>query len=299
MTKNYIMLTPAKNEENKLPKLVKAMVNQKLKPVKWLIVNDKSSDGTLDILKKLKSNYAWIDYICVNNNKYVDMHHKRIGYICKIGFERLISLTNQQNIEFDYLGKVDSDMDFPTNYFSKLVENLESNPEIGWIGGEMKIKDQLNNVQNESNFSNNNSTRGTGILIRKKAFQDIGGWPIDDDFAAKILLREKGWKLKRIDGLIYWQTRKTGAKETIKKGYISRGERAYYSYTNLLSLFMNIFSCFFHDKKKVQKAFYFLLGYFSAFVNRKERIDNEIVKKHNGSYKLFIHRLIKSIRQNK
>lgn len=298
MISDYVLVTPAKDEEKTLPSLIKSISKQDLKPKKWLIVNDNSSDRTLAIIKKTSQYYEWIEHITIRNNKYEDLTHKRIGYVCKIGFEKLISMCNQENIEFDYIGKVDSDMLFPTYYFRKLVENLDRNSEIGLIGGNLKIRDESGNIHTESNSlkkTSNCTTRGTGILLRKKAFKGIGGWPLDDDFAVKIMIKENNWEIQSIEDLVYWQTRRTGEKKSLKSGYFSRGERAYYSYVNLLSVLMNILSYFFHEEKQIQKAIYFLLGYFKAFINRIERTENELVKKHNGSYRLFFERLIKHI----
>ena len=50
---NYILVTPAKNEAKNLPSLIKAVFNQSIKPILWIIVNDGSTDKTLDWVSSL------------------------------------------------------------------------------------------------------------------------------------------------------------------------------------------------------------------------------------------------------
>ncbi|HSH65911.1 MAG TPA: glycosyltransferase family A protein, partial [Bacteroidia bacterium] len=49
---NYYVITPAKNEEKFITFTLDSMVNQLLKPVKWIIVDDGSSDRTKEIVEK-------------------------------------------------------------------------------------------------------------------------------------------------------------------------------------------------------------------------------------------------------
>ncbi len=299
MTKNYILFTPAKNEENNLPDLIESISSQTLKPKKWLIANDNSTDSTSDILKKATKDYDWIEYINLHDNKYREDPHNRYGYICKKGFKKLIDKCKQENIKFDYIGNVDADLIFPSKYFEELLDYLEKNPNIGWVGGDMRIKEKGNNIHEESGVLERFEKAppsGSGILFRKEAYSEIGGWPSvkSSDTVVKILLREKDWRIKKINDVKYWQTRPTSSV----KGYSSKGELAYYLNTNLFSVLNASFSCLFYDQKPVQKAFQYILGYFKSFINNEEKIDIEIVREKRGSYKLFIKRFIKLLKNN-
>ena len=48
MTK-YILITPARNEEINLARLIKSMVSQTHRPERWVIVDDGSTDRTAEI----------------------------------------------------------------------------------------------------------------------------------------------------------------------------------------------------------------------------------------------------------
>ena len=48
----YVLITPARDEANFIELTIKSVVAQTVRPVKWVIVNDGSTDGTEDIVKK-------------------------------------------------------------------------------------------------------------------------------------------------------------------------------------------------------------------------------------------------------
>ena len=64
--KDYILVTPCKNEEESLPELARSVVNQAIKPKMWVIVDDGSTDRTPEILRDLALKHNWIQNIRLN-----------------------------------------------------------------------------------------------------------------------------------------------------------------------------------------------------------------------------------------
>ena len=60
---NYTIISPVKNEGKFIKNTLDSIVNQTVKPKEWIIVDDGSTDDTLEILKKYASKYNWIDII--------------------------------------------------------------------------------------------------------------------------------------------------------------------------------------------------------------------------------------------
>ncbi len=58
-----VLVTPAHNEAAFLEQAIKSVVGQKVKPIKWIIVSDGSTDGTNEILQRYASEYGWIECI--------------------------------------------------------------------------------------------------------------------------------------------------------------------------------------------------------------------------------------------
>ena len=47
----YVLITPARNEERFIEKLIESVIHQTVLPEKWVIVNDGSTDATASIVK--------------------------------------------------------------------------------------------------------------------------------------------------------------------------------------------------------------------------------------------------------
>ena len=52
----FVLLTPVRNEKEQIENLVKCIVNSTFKPDFWIIIDDHSTDGSVDEIKSL-SNY--------------------------------------------------------------------------------------------------------------------------------------------------------------------------------------------------------------------------------------------------
>jgi poly-beta-1,6-N-acetyl-D-glucosamine synthase len=56
----YAVVTPARNEEENIRRLGAALTAQTQPPAEWVVVDDGSTDGTLDVLSALASEHDWI-----------------------------------------------------------------------------------------------------------------------------------------------------------------------------------------------------------------------------------------------
>ncbi|MGO9885570.1 MAG: glycosyltransferase family 2 protein, partial [Solirubrobacteraceae bacterium] len=59
----YAAVTPARDEEENLARLGEAMVNQTMAPVRWVIVENGSSDRTLEVARGLEARHSFIRVI--------------------------------------------------------------------------------------------------------------------------------------------------------------------------------------------------------------------------------------------
>ena len=59
----YVVVTPARNEVQFIELAIKSVAAQKMRPLKWVIVSDGSTDGTDEIVRKYCSEYAWMELV--------------------------------------------------------------------------------------------------------------------------------------------------------------------------------------------------------------------------------------------
>lgn len=109
---------PARNEEKNLPKTLKAISEQDLKPSKIVVVNDGSIDKTFDIAKKFGS-----EVIDLKNDGLEGQGGPKMTRLHEIALV-------QFDDDYDYILQLDADHIIPTNYISYLVSEMEKNPKI-------------------------------------------------------------------------------------------------------------------------------------------------------------------------
>ncbi|WP_245243208.1 glycosyltransferase [Pararhodobacter sp. SW119] len=103
-----------------------SVIAQSLRPARWIIVDDGSTDATPKILAEYAQEHDWIRVIT-----RVDRGRRAVGpgviEAFYDGLER-VSLS-----DFDYLCKLDLDLDLPDGYFEALVSRMEAEPRLGSV----------------------------------------------------------------------------------------------------------------------------------------------------------------------
>lgn len=108
----YLLITPCKNERENLSKLIDSVIKQTVKPSLWIIVDDGSDDGSLNIEKEAAKKYPWI-HVLQNENKSKRDLGPHLASVIKKGFEYAVLLSNEQNLDYHYLGNLDADIILP------------------------------------------------------------------------------------------------------------------------------------------------------------------------------------------
>ena len=60
---SYVLITPARNEARFIELTIRSVVAQTVRPLKWVIVSDGSTDGTDDIVTKYLGENPWIELV--------------------------------------------------------------------------------------------------------------------------------------------------------------------------------------------------------------------------------------------
>ena len=59
----YVLITPARNEEKLIAGTLESVTKQTLPPLRWVIVDDGSRDGTAAVIGKYLQKYPWIHLV--------------------------------------------------------------------------------------------------------------------------------------------------------------------------------------------------------------------------------------------
>jgi poly-beta-1,6-N-acetyl-D-glucosamine synthase len=185
----YVVITPARNEVQFVELTIKSVVAQEVRPLKWVIVSDGSTDGTDEIVRKYCSEYPWIELVRMPERSERNFAGK--VYAFNAGYARL------KDLQFDAIASMDADISFDSEYFSFLLGQLARDPGLGLVG--TPFQNGLHQTY-DYRFTSIEHVSGACQLFRRECFDQIGGYvPLKGggiDLAAVMAARMKGWKTR-------------------------------------------------------------------------------------------------------
>src|SRR5262245_26612210 len=124
----YCIISPVKNERRFVEQTLVSVVNQDLKPLRWIIVDDCSSDGTSEILQQYASKYSFI-HITRTNHGAPRQPGTGVIRAFNHGLEVL------KELDFSFIVKLDCDLEFSPSYFEQLLQQFRAQKNLGIASG--------------------------------------------------------------------------------------------------------------------------------------------------------------------
>jgi glycosyltransferase involved in cell wall biosynthesis len=195
-----------------------SMVAQTM-PVRWLIVDDGSTDKTAEIVESYAKRFPWIEV--VRRSPRADRNFAGKVHAFNAGLERV------QALEFDVIGNLDGDLSFPPDYLEFLMQKFSEDPELG-VGGTPFTEDGGYDTAKDS-FEGENHVAGGCQLFRRQCFEEIGGYVANPaggvDWIAVMSARMKGWKVRSFSEKRFHHYRTLGTAQRNRSQLSSYGER--------------------------------------------------------------------------
>jgi poly-beta-1,6-N-acetyl-D-glucosamine synthase len=202
---SYVLITPAHNEAAFIEKTIQSMIRQTVLPLKWVIVDDGSTDNTAEIVKRYLADHPWMELL--QRPQRQDRTFAGKAYAVKEACDRLAKLPYQ------VVGNVDADTSFDADHFESLVAKFAEDSRLGIVGAPFREGTQGYDYR----FSNIENVWGGCQLFRRECFQDIGGYvPLKGgsiDHIAVVSARMKGWKTRTFTEKVCIHHREMGTAE--------------------------------------------------------------------------------------
>jgi glycosyltransferase involved in cell wall biosynthesis len=285
----YVLITPARNEETHIEKTIQSMIHQTLPPVKWVIVDDGSSDSTANIVRKYLDSYPWIELVQLSKHRQRDFAGK--VYAFNAGMERA------KGCVYDVVGNLDADLSFDAQYCEFLMAKFQEDPDLGVAGTVFEEKGY--NSATDS-FEGHTHVAGGCQLFRRDCFEEIGGYVPNKeggiDWIAVTTARMMGWKTRSFREKSFFHHRSLGTAERgILASTFSYGEKDYYLGGHPLWELCRV--CYRMAKKPyLVDGGALLLGYVWAFLRRMKRpVSTELMKFHRREQMMKLRAIVKSI----
>ena len=206
----YVLITAARNEERFIGITLDAVVQQTVKPVRWMIVSDGSTDRTDDIVAAFAEKHDFIKLVRREHGSGRDFGAKAMAF--DMGYRLL------KGVPHEYVGNLDSDVSFGTDFYEQILQCFEADSRLGLAGG---VRYDLMGGSFQAVKAAENSVGGPFQTFRRQCFEDIGGYralPCGGiDSVAETMARMHGWKVRSFPHIKAYHHRCTGTAET---GYL-------------------------------------------------------------------------------
>lgn len=277
---NYVLITPAKNEEEFLPIVADSVIKQSLLPALWVIVDDGSTDKTPEIIEDLKNKYEWIHSIKLSEGER-DLTF-RVSFVYRSGFRYCIDYCSEHKIKYDLLGVLDADTQIYSDYFSDLIDEFKKDQRLGIASGMIIDPITQKNERPDYDFE----PMGTGRLITVRCYNDVGGYPHEPfaDSITNVKAKLRGWKIAQFHHIKAAHLRKTNTAEGLWKGQMMYGRYAHYFNKNPILVILTVISL------SVKRPFYpglaFMIGYIKAIAKKEKKINDKEIRDYYWNERL-------------
>jgi len=216
---SYALVTAAYNEGKFIEGTIASVASQEIRPTKWIIVSDGSTDDTDAIVMKWAITHDFIQLYRINED-----HPRNFAaqvHAINAGIEQL------RNERHAFIGNLDADITFEPSYFRLVLEKFRRNSKLGLAGG--AIHDKCPDGAFRYRKTNSATSVAHAVqLFRRDCFESIGGAYIPLPFGgpdtyAETEARRKGWLVETFRDLKVYHHRPTASADGVLRGRFRQG----------------------------------------------------------------------------
>jgi biofilm PGA synthesis N-glycosyltransferase PgaC len=285
----YVLVTPARNEEAFIEKTICSMVRQTVPPLKWVIVEDGSTDKTAEIVKKYLRQCPWMEMVQMPQRRDRSFAGKVQAF--NAGFERV------KGLPYEIIGNLDADISFNEDHFEFLLERFAADATLGVAG--TVFKEEGYSSETDS-FEGHKHVSGQCQLFHRECWEEIGGYIPHRaggiDWMAVTTARMMGWKTESFRGKCFFHHRHLGTAERgVFASSFSYGEKDYYLGGHpLWELFRVVYRA--TKRPYIIDGLGLGLGYCWALLKRTPRpVSTELMVFHRKEQMAKLRTILKSV----
>ena len=268
MSRRYVLISPCRNEADFMRQTLDSVIAQSIRPARWVVVDDGSTDATPQILAQYASRHDWIRVVTRR-----DRGRRAIGPGVIDAFYAGYETVNPD--DYEYLCKLDLDLRLPPRYFETLMMRMEANPRLATCSGKayLEVDGQLVNERHGDEAS-----IGASKFYRVSCFKTLGG------FVREVMwdgidchrCRMHGWIACSWDDaeLRFVHLRPMGSSQkSVYAGRVRHGSGQYYMGTGFVYMLANAMNRL-NEKPYVAGSLAMLWGWLWSALQGKPRFED-------------------------
>lgn len=267
-----LLISPVYNEAAHIERVVRAVNAQERPPTRWIVVDDGSTDGTLEILSRLEREVAFME-VLTRAPEATDATSDRLAVALEAkAFNR--GLRHAGPLDgFTYVGKLDGDIEPPPEWFQTILGRMDATPELGIAGATLEEPD---GDRMRRLIIPEYHVHGAVKVYRRDCFYAIGGiqerlaWDtIDETYA-----RMRGYATRSYRDLVGLHLRPAASADGQLRGRARHGECARILHYPLWWILLRAFKIAGTDPPRGLSGLWFIYGYVRAALQPASAIDD-------------------------
>jgi biofilm PGA synthesis N-glycosyltransferase PgaC len=278
---NYVIISPVRDEEEYLERTIETVLHQTVRPSRWVIVDDGSRDQTPQILQRYGEEYPWITSLRIERSG-----ERQLGLTEIQAFAAGYKLI--EDTPFDYVVKLDCDLELPQDYFERMLSRFDSDGELGIASGTyLEAKDGKWMAVTMPEYH----AAGASKILRAECFRQIGGfipqrgWDTVDEIRAQM----EGWKSCHFTDITFRHLRTEGSAAGPLETNRMHGQIYYLTGGNTFFLMLKVLHRCWHGRPFVLGGLMMLVGFFGPFLSG---IPREVTDEEAGFYRHMLNRRV-------
>jgi hypothetical protein len=270
-SRRYVLISPCRDEAAHMRRTLDTVAAQTVLPALWVVVDDGSTDETPRILAEYSKKLPWLRVVPKANRG-----QRAVGPGVIEAFYQGLDTVNLG--DYDYLCKLDMDLDLPAGYFEGLMKRMEREPRLGTTSGKPWFINPSTG-KTEPEICGDEMSVGMTKFYRVACFREIGGfvrqvmWDGIDCHRARML----GWIAESVDdeALRFLHLRPMGSSQGkgIWSGRVRAGFGQYFMGTSPL-YYLAVAAYRFPKHPVAYGSVGMLWGYLSSKLNNAPRYDD-------------------------
>jgi biofilm PGA synthesis N-glycosyltransferase PgaC len=265
---SVLIVSPVRNEAAHIERVVRSVAAQTMAPARWIVLDDGSTDRTLEILRALEPE---VPFMTVLERTSVDPGVRdRLANAAEVrAFNAGLAVADWR--EHSHVMKLDGDIELPPTYFAELLARFDADESLGLAGGVL-VEPAADGSMRPVRIPENH-VHGALKLYTRACFEAIGGiqerlgWDTIDGVYARM----RGFRTRSFGDLVSVHHRPLASADGKLRGHARHGECAYIAHYGGLWVALRSLKVARRRPLGLSGAA-FLYGYARAVARRTERV---------------------------
>jgi poly-beta-1,6-N-acetyl-D-glucosamine synthase len=276
-----LIISPVRNEAGHIERVVRAVAAQEMRPERWIVIDDTSSDATLEILRSLAHEVPFMEVLQAPlRTPHAGARDRLARAAAPRNFNAGLAAADWR--QYTHIMKLDGDISLPPSYLRILMERFGADPKLGLAGGvleEPTLGGELHRLAIPRHH-----VHGALKCYTRECFAAIGGvqerlgWDtIDETYA-----RMRGFATVSFEDLVSVHHRPWGTADGALRGRARLGECAYITQYPPFWVILRAVNLA-RARPRAIVGLAYLFGYCRAALRRTERV-------RDNAYRRFTRR---------